>query len=62
MKKFLRFAELVEGGVVTSRATLQRWIAQRGFPPGIKVGANTRLWPEEEVMDWIESQRDGKAA
>ena len=56
MSKLLRFNDLKARGVVTNRPTLYRWIKDRNFPKGIKLGANTRVWPEDEVDAWIEAQ------
>src|SRR5262249_48451395 len=39
--KQLRFAELQDLGIVSNRVSLGNLIAQEGFPPGRKLGANT---------------------
>jgi predicted DNA-binding transcriptional regulator AlpA len=52
-KKFLRFRDLKARGIVGNWQTLQRWIQFRGFPPGRLLGANSRVWTEQEVEDWI---------
>ncbi len=62
MSKLLRFNDLVERGVVNNRPTLYRWIKDRKFPKGIKIGENTRAWPEDEVDAWIETQRQPEVA
>ena len=51
--KFLRFCNLVEKGIVKNWVTLGRWIEKEGFPPGILLGPNTRVWPEDQVEAWI---------
>ena len=56
--RYLRFADLVERRIVNNRQTLSNWIKHHGFPPGIKVGPNTRVWPEKEVEAWIAAQRE----
>lgn len=61
MQKLLRFSDLKAKGVVNNRPTLSRWIKDRSFPPGIKLGENTRVWFEEEVEAWIEAQRGPEA-
>ncbi len=57
MKLLLRFSDLRDRGIVNNRATLARWIQQLGFPVGIKLGANTRVWSEEEIDEWIDARR-----
>lgn len=56
MTMLLRFSNLVERGIVNNRTTLHRWIDSNGFPPGIKIGPNSRAWPAEEVEAWIEAR------
>ena len=58
MKLLLRFSDLRDRGIVNNRATLGRWIQQIGFPNGIKLGANTRVWTEEEIDEWIQARRE----
>jgi predicted DNA-binding transcriptional regulator AlpA len=55
--KYLRFADLVDRRIVNNRQTLSNWIKHHGFPAGIKVGPNTRVWPEDEVEQWIAGRR-----
>ena len=55
--KFLRFADLKERGVVRNWTTLLRLIDQERFPPGIRIGAQTRGWPDDQVEAWLESRR-----
>ena len=50
---YLRFADLKARGIVGNWATLKRRIEQDGFPPGIKLGGNTRAWPEDEIEQWL---------
>ncbi len=54
--KLLRYPDLVDRGVVRSRMTLKRLIDSQGFPPGCLVTPNSRVWPENEVDDWIKSR------
>ena len=42
----LRFRELKARRIVTNHPTLKRWIEKEGFPPGILLGPNTRVWRE----------------
>lgn len=57
MHNYLRFDDLRERRIVNNRTTLSRWIRERGFPPGILLGPNTRVWSEEEIETWIEKMR-----
>lgn len=54
--KFLRFHDLRERGVVRNRVTLGHWIERESFPPGILIGPNSRVWPEEQIDQWIASR------
>ena len=55
--KFLRFADLKDREIVRDWTTLLRLIEQENFPPGIRIGAQTRGWPENEIEEWLESRR-----
>ena len=52
----LRFADLKARGIVQNWPTLLRWIACENFPPGNKLGPNTRAWTDAEVAAWLESR------
>lgn len=60
--KFLRFSDLKARGIVRNRTTLSRWIHDCDFPPGVLLGPNTRVWPEDEINRWIESRAAKKDA
>jgi hypothetical protein len=53
ISKFWRFSDLREIGVVRNRVTLRRWIEKEGFPAGLLLGPNTRVWPNDQVEAWI---------
>jgi hypothetical protein len=53
----LRFADLKARGIVANWPTLKRWIEREGFPPGLKLGPNTRAWPESEIEEWLAGRR-----
>jgi len=36
---------------------LRRMVERAGFPPGVRLGAQMRAWPEEEIEAWLESRR-----
>ena len=52
----LRFADLKARGIVSNWPTLKLWIEKENFPPGIKLGPNSRAWPEAEVEEWLASR------
>ena len=56
MQRRLRFADLMQLGVVKNRPTLQNWITDRGFPPGQLTGPNSRTWSEVEVQRWLDNR------
>ena len=49
----LRFSDLRARGIVTTWPTLRLWIESQGFPPGRKLGPNTRAWTEQEITEWL---------
>jgi Prophage CP4-57 regulatory protein (AlpA) len=52
----LKFKDLKARGIVNDWTTLVRWIDNGDFPPGIKLGPNTRAWTETSVAEWIGSR------
>ena len=56
-QRLLRFSDLKKLAIVNNWPALLRWIATEGFPPGIRLGPNSRAWPKHEVMAWLESRR-----
>jgi hypothetical protein len=56
----LRFDDLRARRLVSTWTTLNRWIAEEGFPPGRLVG-RIRLWTEPEIMDWFMARPSAKA-
>ncbi len=54
--RILRYPDLKSAGIVGNRATLYRWIRDLGFPQGFLIGPNSRGWPEDEVLDWLEKR------
>ena len=51
--RYLRFADLQAARIVDSRPQLAKLIKNEGFPPGVKLAANTRAWTEREVEKWL---------
>ncbi len=56
MANYLRFEDLRQRGIVGNRVTLGNWIRDHGFPAGLLAGPNSRLWPEDEVEQWLASR------
>jgi len=54
--KLLRFSDLRIRGVAQNWPTLKRRIENDGFPRGRMIGANTRVWVEAEVEEWIKTR------
>jgi predicted DNA-binding transcriptional regulator AlpA len=59
-RKYLRFADLKAMGICSNWQTLGLWIRTQNFPEGIKLSLNTRVWPQSEVVQWIESRKGKK--
>jgi hypothetical protein len=51
----LRFDDLREQEICKTWHSLNRWIDERGFPPGRMIG-RFRMWTVGEVMDWVAAQ------
>ena len=56
MTTLLRFEDLKARGIVRNWPCLNKWIAREGFPPGRKLGPQTRVWTEQEIEEWIASR------
>jgi predicted DNA-binding transcriptional regulator AlpA len=54
--KLIRYQDLVERGIVSSRMTLKRLIDNQGFPAGCLITPNARAWEEAEVDAWIKNR------
>jgi predicted DNA-binding transcriptional regulator AlpA len=57
--QLLRFEDLRSKRIVRTWTTINKWIDERGFPPGRMLG-RFRVWTEAEVMAWIERQPSDK--
>lgn len=51
----------VSGWLQIHEATLWRWVSERKFPKGIKLGRTTR-WKKSVVEQWLENQADQSEA
>jgi hypothetical protein len=56
MTTLLRFADLRARGIVHSWPQLKRLQQLHGFPRGLMLSPNTRVWTEEEVDGYIASR------
>jgi predicted DNA-binding transcriptional regulator AlpA len=59
-KKYISYPGLVDKGAVNSRMTLWRMIRDHGFPEGIMITPNRRVWDEAAVDAWIASRPTSK--
>jgi len=59
MTRLLRFADLKARNIVRNWPSLKRLIERHGFPPGIRLGSNSRAWVEAEVEAWIANRPTG---
>jgi predicted DNA-binding transcriptional regulator AlpA len=53
MNRLLRFRDLQERGVVRSWPQLKHLQQNHGFPIGKMLSANSRVWDEGEVDEWV---------
>ncbi len=61
-RRFLRFKELAEIGIVPPhRSTLDRWIAEGRFPKPIKLGERVIVWDASEIADLIAARKAMRA-
>jgi len=56
--RFLRISEVVDR-IGVSRPTIYRWVAAGEFPKQIQLGANSVVWLESSVTEWMEKQIRG---
>lgn len=54
---YWRYTDLKERGIVRNRMTLHRWIQNQGFPQGLLLGPNSRAWPVDQVIQWLNSRK-----
>lgn len=60
-KRVMRMAEVQEATGLNKR-TLYRYISGGQFPRPFKVGMRASGWWEADVMAWLESRAQGRAA
>jgi hypothetical protein len=59
MTRLLRFADLKARNIVRNWPSLKKLVEREGFPPGIKLGSNSRAWAESEIEEWIANRATG---
>lgn len=57
-RKLIRFRDLKARDIVRNWPTLKRWIdvPNVAFPPGFKMGLQTRAWFEDDIDAWLEER------
>jgi hypothetical protein len=56
MTSYLRFRDLKARGIINNWPMLKVRVERDGFPPGEKLGPNTRAWREDKVQAWLDSR------
>jgi hypothetical protein len=59
---YWRYVDLKSRGIVNNRMTLYRWIHDHAFPKGVLLGPNSRAWPVEEVIQWLDDRKSSNAS
>jgi hypothetical protein len=54
-----RFEDLRAQRIVQTWTSLNKWIDEKGFPPGRIIG-RFRTWTQAEVLAWVERQPSDK--
>jgi hypothetical protein len=52
-RHLLRFGDLKEQGIVRNWPQLRRLVETQGFPQGFYLSANTRVWDDSAVEEWL---------
>ena len=58
MTQLLRFADLKARGIVHNWPMLAVLTKKHGFPVGRRLGANHRVWAEDEIEAWLAALPD----
>jgi predicted DNA-binding transcriptional regulator AlpA len=58
----VRFRHLEHAGIVNSWTQLLRMIEHEGFPQGLMLSANVRVWRLDEVEAWLASRPTARKA
>jgi prophage regulatory protein len=59
-----RFLRISEVSRITSlgKSTICLWVAQGKFPTPVKLSPTVKVWKEQELLSWIESQATEEGA
>jgi predicted DNA-binding transcriptional regulator AlpA len=60
-RRFLRFKQLKEMGIVGDYQTLEDLVEKHGMPRGFKLSHKVLLFDEDEVLAWLETKRRSAA-
>ena len=52
----VRYEDLHRANIVNSWPQLKNLIQKRGFPAGQMIGAHTRAWRLDHVLQWLDAQ------
>ena len=52
---FLRISEVLDR-VGVSRPTIYRWMREGTFPKQISIGANSVVWLESDITNWMDQR------
>jgi hypothetical protein len=56
--RVVRFEDLKQAGLVRDWSAVNRLINHEGFPPGILLSRNKRVWREADVIAWLAARPD----
>jgi predicted DNA-binding transcriptional regulator AlpA len=60
LPRYVRYRDLAAAGIVGSWMQLNRMMNSEGFPEGILLSANVRVWSVDEVERWLASRPTAK--
>jgi hypothetical protein len=53
LRRWARYPDLVDAGLVNNWTQLLRLIDYEGFPTGAMLSPNVRAWPVDEIESWL---------
>jgi hypothetical protein len=56
-RRFSRYKDLKERGIVNSREHLDALIDKHGFDPGYKLSHKCRIWDDATTNAWLKSKK-----
>jgi predicted DNA-binding transcriptional regulator AlpA len=57
----VRQTNLTAAGISSSPQQTKNLIEQEGFPPGFRMGACTRAWLLDDVLEWLKNRPVGQS-